>query len=695
MVHTPVFVLRSLLLGLSPAAVLALPQNTASQSDSQDTLLVTTTVSNTPYTITFGPSTVTQATEVVVTGASTTRSTDVPAGGEVWAILGALPAALAGLPKPVPPPEAPLTPEEPTAPEDPDDPDEPDECTSTTYPQCEVACTVDVAVVSAKATQTTECASEPSCTSTITTCSGSATAHTESKTVSAEYEEETSSLVVDVNDSDNYDYDSPDLGGDAQYPMVESQYNKLGILELSSPKCATEGATFKRDDIYKNIKTFCKDNAGKKPGTGTGLAQDFLLGTTKVNVNIAFDSECTPKDESTIPEGQSAADFTLGDLIEDNCVFYFRAILDGCDTSTSDKHGGTISSGCLKYSVSSSSGIECSEGGDSVSTDNAQKIIDKYCGDSSVSPGQGNNFAEPNLPQYGEGARLYISYAESTSCPRGRSSSYTKDQCIKNFQTVMDSCNKDGKTFGGNITEGCGVFALTPRNIAPPGDRKCTDGDGLTYKRDDIKEDLENFCSEVIKGKKLDPPARGSTPKYSQIYHRKGGDVANVISVEWNDNGSTCPRNHESEDLKENCSNPDGPYAGPFALADGETAIKEFCDRPEWYLEPGKKPDPNSFEQGIEPKGWLSSTYRFPSNMDWTTQVIIEATFADPQPEGCSEPKKFKLGDVKDDCVKFLRQDLNLCDLSSGMKNGGVNMQVASDNGCINWTVKGLNKDKP
>lgn len=81
--------------------------------------------------------------------------------------------------------------------------------------------------------------------------------------------------------------------------------------------------------------------------------------------------------------------------------------------------------------------------------------------------------------------------------------------------------------------------------------------------------------------------------------------------------------------------------------------------------------------------------------MDWTTQVIIEATFADPQPEGCSEPKKFKLGDVKDDCVKFLRQDLNLCDLSSGMKNGGVNMQVASDNGCINWTVKGLNKDKP
>lgn len=65
MVHTPVFVLRSLLLGLSPAAVLALPQNTASQSDSQDTLLVTTTVSNTPYTITFGPSTVTQATEVV------------------------------------------------------------------------------------------------------------------------------------------------------------------------------------------------------------------------------------------------------------------------------------------------------------------------------------------------------------------------------------------------------------------------------------------------------------------------------------------------------------------------------------------------------------------------------------------------------------------------------------------------------
>lgn len=219
--------------------------------------------------------------------------------------------------------------------------------------------------------------------------------------------------------------------------------------------------------------------------------------------------------------------------------------------------------------MSSSSGIECSEGGDSVSTDNAQKIIDKYCGDSmykkilnalaeltilagSVSPGQGNNFAEPNLPQYGEGARLYISYAESTSCPRGRSSSYTKDQCIKNFQTVMDSCNKDGKTFGGNITEGCGVFALTPRNIAPPGDRKCTDGDGLTYKRDDIKEDLENFCSEVIKGKKLDPPARGSTPKYSQIYHRKGGDVANVISVEWNDNGSTCPRNHESEDLKEN-----------------------------------------------------------------------------------------------------------------------------------------------
>lgn len=213
--------------------------------------------------------------------------------------------------------------------------------------------------------------------------------------------------------------------------------------------------------------------------------------------------------------------------------------------------------------------MQCHEGGDSVSTENAQKVIDKYCSDStyrkmldacvqltilpgSITPGQGNNFAEPNLPEYGEGARLYISYAESTSCPRGKSYSYTKDQCKKNFATVIDGCKKDGKTFGGNITEGCGVFALTPRDIAPPGDRKCAEGDGLTAKRDDIKEDLEHFCSEVIKGKNLDPPARGSTPRYSHIYHRQGSDVANVIAVEWNDNGSTCPRNHESEELKEN-----------------------------------------------------------------------------------------------------------------------------------------------
>ncbi|EKG18549.1 hypothetical protein MPH_04188 [Macrophomina phaseolina MS6] len=157
----------------------------------------------------------------------------------------------------------------------------------------------------------------------------SATAHTETKTESAEYEEETGTLTVDLTNTDNYDTDSPDLGGDAQYPMIESEYNKLGILELSSPTCASEGTTFKRDDVYKNIKDFCKGNAGKKPGTGAGLEQGFLLGTNKVNVKIAFDSECTPKDESTIPEGQSAADFVLGDLIEDNCVFYFRAILDG------------------------------------------------------------------------------------------------------------------------------------------------------------------------------------------------------------------------------------------------------------------------------------------------------------------------------------------------------------------------------
>lgn len=66
MVHPSILVLRCLLLGLSPATVLALPQNTASQTDSQTTtLLVTTTVSNTPYTITFGPSTVSEATEVV------------------------------------------------------------------------------------------------------------------------------------------------------------------------------------------------------------------------------------------------------------------------------------------------------------------------------------------------------------------------------------------------------------------------------------------------------------------------------------------------------------------------------------------------------------------------------------------------------------------------------------------------------
>lgn len=97
----------------------------------------------------------------------------------------------------------------------------------------------------------------------------------------------------------------------------------------------------------------------------------------------------------------------------------------------------------------------------------------------------------------------------------------------------------------GNVTDGCGVFDLTPISIPAAGDLSCKDGDGLTSGRDSIAENIKEFCGEAIPGKNLDPLARGSTPEDSMLY-RKDRDT---VATEWNDNGFTCPHNHESVDL--------------------------------------------------------------------------------------------------------------------------------------------------
>lgn len=45
----------------------------------------------------------------------------------------------------------------------------------------------------------------------------------------------------------------------AQYPLIESEYSKLGIEDKRSTECATPGgSTFPRDETYKNILTFAR-----------------------------------------------------------------------------------------------------------------------------------------------------------------------------------------------------------------------------------------------------------------------------------------------------------------------------------------------------------------------------------------------------------------------------------------------------
>lgn len=84
---------------------------------------------------------------------------------------------------------------------------------------------------------------------------------------------------------------------------------------------------------------------------------------------------------------------------------------------------------------------------------------------------------------------------------------------------------------GGNVTDGCGVFDLTPISIPAPGDLSCKDVDDFTSGRDSIAENIKEFCGEVIPGKKLDPLARGSTPANSMLYRKDGDTVATEIKV--------------------------------------------------------------------------------------------------------------------------------------------------------------------
>lgn len=96
-----------------------------------------------------------------------------------------------------------------------------------------------------------------------------------------------------------------------------------------------------------------------------------------------------------------------------------------------------------------------------------------------------------------------------------------------------------------------------------------------------------------------------------------------------------------------------GPFAAPFPLDNGEEAVKEFCGLSNFYLDPeNSEPDPNEFDQGVNPKGWLNRDYRFPEGNDWKHLVNIKVTYADPQPAGCAPKKKMKIGDGEFDGFK-------------------------------------------
>lgn len=268
---------------------------------------------------------------------------------------------------------------------------------------------------------------------------------------------------------------------------------------------------------YGKIDDFCEDKNNVAVNNTVPVSDEINIGGGYVlNITVSQVSLCIGKSplESTIKTN--------------DCKFLLRRVLDECDTNSDAKKGGKVDDGCLTWQLRpeyNNGKLECSDpvpGGTGLNREQARKNIDDFCDlmkGSISTPTLPNR--EPYKPGFGNSEmKLSVSYSQDEQCkPDGEEAEYLIDQaaCKRFLYRTLDDCNTDFKgdlgKFGGNITDGCGIYSFTTlvnENIICGGNpyARATD-----LNPEAMTSAINAYCDRSLT---LDPNYRRDSTKFSQ-----------------------------------------------------------------------------------------------------------------------------------------------------------------------------------
>ncbi|PPJ50097.1 hypothetical protein CBER1_05048 [Cercospora berteroae] len=249
----------------------------------------------------------------------------------------------------------------------------------------------------------------------------------------------------------------------------------------------------------KLIDSSCRDKAGQVAIPGDPLDQVTSIGAG-INLNIsitAYPLCANTFDRWTVDGG--------------DCKHFLEEAQNGCERS-----GGVVRDACLNWQFQpelNPGELKCAgkvEGSIGVERMEAFDAIKEFCGkfhDSISTPSISN---KPTFkPRIGNSEMvLAVDYSSAPDCPKeGNEAQYRIDTtaCVRYLRRTIDDCNTDsggnlGK-FGGDVTDACGVFSLTPQRNERTG---CggREGSSLPMKRDDALKAINAHCDRDLS---LDP----------------------------------------------------------------------------------------------------------------------------------------------------------------------------------------------
>ncbi|USW52971.1 hypothetical protein Slin15195_G062900 [Septoria linicola] len=187
---------------------------------------------------------------------------------------------------------------------------------------------------------------------------------------------------------------------------------------------------------------------------------------------------------------------------EGDCKYFLNEAQDGCE-----KTGGTVRDACLNWQFQpeiNPGELKCSgrlDGSTGVDRNDGFDAIKDFCFkfSGSVSTPEISNKQTFKQTLGNSEMVLAVDYGDGSDCAKtGNDAQYPNDNnaCQRYLRRTMDDCDTNfsghlGK-FGGNVTDGCGMFSLTPQVNERTG---CGGRDDFRpMKRDDALKTINAYC---------------------------------------------------------------------------------------------------------------------------------------------------------------------------------------------------------